>query len=944
MESSRKLPEARGRGLPARDRSFLRVIPLPSKAATKKLAEEVVRFSMELGYGKEDEVTFTMDTEKATTSLLEMVVEVRVRMGLKAAKQFGKPYDKGRTAKVERYIQTVRSQAMTLIASVEDAIGRILPMEHVLRAWALQHSAWLLNRFHWHSSIAASPFATVHGRPYAGKIIPFGEYCYGLKKPTVKGTRSALWTGGIWVGKTSQQDMHLLMVGDGTIICKSVRRSREPWKPNMVMELSGSPWMAKPRKITKPMESMMPPLPQIPEEAGGVEDLEDEQASDPETDDSPSSMEEQSGEIAQKLEGECGIQPGSSSDAGMVAGGQPRERGDGEESCAKKLKPDDAMLTELLETGDSAGESPTKKLRAMRVGMYPPMFAGVNAVGMRENDDEEFAFDECCENEMEFLEEEDESEQGQPPQVTDEEKQKLDVEAAQAEVEKLKQLGVVSEIEMQQCDPEGKFIDLKEVWDWRFRDECWKRRCRIVAREFKTTQGDATTFAPTSASSVPRMLFLLHLLFGWKIMVLDVRDAFLTVEQQELCYVEIRPWIRQALGIQEGVVWQLHRCLPGQRNAALRWFLKFTGILKHIGFVECVNMPSLMKHGTRQLVINIHVDDELVAGQEADIRWLKDELGRMCKLQVEGPFPDGARGNGEEISYLKKKYIFTERGIAVQSNSKHTNVLEELYKLHGRKVKMVPEHGELGTPDKTAELEGEAKKRFRSGLGTAMYMAQERADIQFATKSLASHMAKPTKKAEACLQHLILYLMGTRDLGVLMEYVEPGYSLMKKLHMQVQQTSEQLIEVFCDSDWGGNRATRQSTTSVMVFINSILCFSYSRGQKSIALSSCEAEVLAATSAGSEALLIKTLWEFICNRVAILELRSDSSSGRQWLQRSGVGRMKHFQIRLCWIQSAIRNGEFGIFPIGTQLNVADLNTKRRFLRFQAIFETNVLVEI
>ena len=83
-------------------------------------------------------------------------------------------------------------------------------------------------------------------------------------------------------------------------------------------------------------------------------------------------------------------------------------------------------------------------------------------------------------------------------------------------------------------------------------------------------------------------------------MVLDVRDAFLTVEQQELCYVEIRPWIRQALGIQEGVVWQLHRCLPGQRNAALRWFLKFTGILKQIGFVDCVNMPSLMKHSSRQ--------------------------------------------------------------------------------------------------------------------------------------------------------------------------------------------------------------------------------------------------------------------------------------------------------------------------------------------------------
>ena len=177
----------------------------------------------------------------------------------------------------------------------------------------------------------------------------------------------------------------------------------------------------------------------------------------------------------------------------MVAGGQQRERGEGEESCAKKLKPDDAMLTELLETGDSAEESPTKKLRAMRVGMYPPMFAGVNAVGMRENDDEEFAFDECC----------------------------------------------------------------------------------------------------------------------------------------------------------EGVFWRR-----------------------------------------------------------------KDELSRMYKLQVEGPFPDGARGNGEGISYLKKKYIFTERGIAVQSNSKRTNVLEELYKLHGRKVKMVPEHGELGTLPKHQSLKEKRRRDF----------------------------------------------------------------------------------------------------------------------------------------------------------------------------------------------------------------------------------------
>ena len=62
---------------------------------------------------------------------------------------------------------------------------------------------------------------------------------------------------------------------------------------------------------------------------------------------------------------------------------------------------------------------------------------------------------------------------------------------------------------------------------------------------------------------------------------------------------------------------------------------------------------------------------------------------------------------------------------------------------------------------------------------------------------------------------------------------------------------------------------------------------------------------------------------ICKVVA----RSDSSSGRQWLARSGVGRLKHFDIRLCWLQSAIHKKVLEVAPIGIKLNVSDLNTKK-----------------
>lgn len=59
----------------------------------------------------------------------------------------------------------------------------------------------------------------------------------------------------------------------------------------------------------------------------------------------------------------------------------------------------------------------------------------------------------------------------------------------------------------------------------------------------------------------------------------------------------------------------------------------------------------------------------------------------------------------------------------------------------------------------------------------------------------------------------------------------------------------------------------------------------------------------------------------------MEARSDSSSGRQWLQRTGLGRLKHIDCRLCWLQSAIRKKVLSVLPIGTKLNLADLNTKR-----------------
>ena len=80
----------------------------------------------------------------------------------------------------------------------------------------------------------------------------------------------------------------------------------------------------------------------------------------------------------------------------------------------------------------------------------------------------------------------------------------------------------------------------------------------------------------------------------------------------------------------------------------------------------------------------------------------------------------------------------------------------------------MPEHSLLNQVDCSEPLEEfgeERKKRFRSGIGTLMYMSQERVDMRLAIKSLASGLSCPTLNLEKCLIHAILYAAGTQDLS-----------------------------------------------------------------------------------------------------------------------------------------------------------------------------------
>ena len=93
------------------------VIPVSEKQTERKTVEKVLKWVHSLGHL--EEVGFVGDPEEAMVSLVAAVVETRRRMDRKTYDQNSKPYQKGRTARVERFIQTVRNQTVCLVRSAE---------------------------------------------------------------------------------------------------------------------------------------------------------------------------------------------------------------------------------------------------------------------------------------------------------------------------------------------------------------------------------------------------------------------------------------------------------------------------------------------------------------------------------------------------------------------------------------------------------------------------------------------------------------------------------------------------------------------------------------------------------------------------------------------------------------------------------------------------------
>ena len=112
--------------------------------------------------------------------------------------------------------------------------------EHPLRAWAVIHGAWLLNRYHTSSSTGTTAFMSLRGRPYKGRIYAFGEEMFALDPLQAK--YSTQWRRGIWLTKDGA-DMDAVAISENEVIrSRAIRKVAEHWDAELAMALTVGPW------------------------------------------------------------------------------------------------------------------------------------------------------------------------------------------------------------------------------------------------------------------------------------------------------------------------------------------------------------------------------------------------------------------------------------------------------------------------------------------------------------------------------------------------------------------------------------------------------------------------------------------------------------------------------------------------------------------------------
>jgi hypothetical protein len=496
--------------------------------------------------------------------------------------------------------------------------------------------------------------------------------------------------------------------------------------------------------------------------------------------------------------------------------------------------------------------------------------------------------------------------------------------------------------------PDGKKL-LKTKWVYKLKHgaegELKSFKVRLVACGYAQVYGVDfdETYSPVARLTSLRIVFAIAAQLRLKVHQMDVETAFLNASVTEEIYIKPPEGFPIA---PDHNCFRLRKALYGLKQSPREWYNNVNFFLHQINFKRLVSEHCLYFRQDEDgsiCIISLYVDDLVIAGSNSEILTeVKKQLGERYKMVDLGVVNHilGCEAQHDEdtgVTYLSQ-YQYAKKAVAKflpDDQSPLDTPCDPSITL-----------SKSMSPTTQEERDEMANVPYRQAVGTLLWLSLgTRPDICYAVSQVAKFNDCFGREHWKAVLRIFRYLKGTLKLGLKFASTDTNTDYLKRFDsltflkdlqcVSFNQgtrliTDKDVLEstAFADSNLARDMDTRRSVTSFIFFLGCCVISWCSKQQASVALSSMEAEYMAACATAQEAIWLKRLLkEFGCIFTQPFTILEDNQSCIHLAKNQGdFPRSKHIDMRYHFVREQVERGEIILRKIDTKQNLADVFTK------------------
>ncbi|GJV88834.1 retrovirus-related pol polyprotein from transposon TNT 1-94 [Tanacetum coccineum] len=421
-------------------------------------------------------------------------------------------------------------------------------------------------------------------------------------------------------------------------------------------------------------------------------------------------------------------------------------------------------------------------------------------------------------------------------------------------------------------------------------DQVERYHARLVVKGYAQKEGINLNeiFSPVVRMTTVRVVLAMCATYDLHLEQLDVKTAFLHGNLQEEIYI-LQPEGFKQKG-KENLVCRLNKSLYGIKQAPQCWYKRFDSFIRSLEYNRLLADPCAYFKSPNKNRINK----------------LKAQLAREFEMKDLGP--------ANKILGMQIHRDRVSRKIWLSQKSYVKKILQR-FNMQDCKPILTPFPTDVKlsskmSPSSEKERMEMSRVPYASAVGSLMFaMICTRPDIAHAVGVVSRYMAEPGRGHWEAVKRILRYIKGTSDVALCFG------------------DSDLIVTGYVDSDYAGDLDGSKSTTGYVFTLSGGTVSWVSKLQSVVAMSTTEAEYVAAAQASKEAVWLKMLLEELGYKQEKITLFCDNQSAL-YLARNPTfhSKTKHIRVQYHFVREKVEEGTVDMQKIHTDDNVADYLTK------------------